>query len=49
MHSDYSETRNGGFDVAGTCISLDSIVSSFNGGQFPEAILEDFPQRLSQP
>ena len=47
MHSDYIETRNGGY-VAGTRISLDSIVSSFNGGQSPEAILADFPTQLKR-
>jgi uncharacterized protein (DUF433 family) len=43
MHSDYVEQRNGGYYIAGTRISLDSIVSSFNEGQSPEAIQEDFP------
>src|SRR5438270_6590425 len=43
MHSEYIEERNGGYDVAGTRISLDSVVYSFNGGQSPEAIQEDFP------
>ena len=43
MHSEYIEERNGGYYVAGTRISLDSIVYSFNEGQSPEAIQEDFP------
>lgn len=43
MHSEYIEERNGGYYVAGMRISLDSIVYSFNEGQSPEAIQEDFP------
>ncbi len=43
MHSEYVEQRNGGYYVAGTRISLDSVVYSFNEGQSPEAIQEDFP------
>ena len=43
MHSEYIEQRNGGYYVAGTRISLDSVVYSFNEGQSPEAIQEDFP------
>jgi len=43
VHSEYIEPRNGGYYVAGTRISLDSIVYSFNAGQSPEAIQEDFP------
>ena len=43
MHSEYIEQRNGGYYMAGTRISLDSIVCSFNEGQSPEAIREDFP------
>jgi uncharacterized protein (DUF433 family) len=43
MHSEYIEQRNGGFYVAGTRISLDSVVYSFNEGKSPEAIQEDFP------
>ena len=43
MHSEYIEQRNGGYYVAGTRISLDSVVYSFNAGQSPEAIQEDFP------
>lgn len=30
MHNDYVEQRNNGFFVAGTRISLDSVVYSFN-------------------
>jgi uncharacterized protein (DUF433 family) len=43
MHSEYIEQRNGGYYVAGTRISLDSVVYSFNGGNSPEAIQENFP------
>jgi uncharacterized protein (DUF433 family) len=43
MHSEYIEQRNGGYYLAGTRISLDSVVYSFNDGQSPEAIQEDFP------
>src|SRR5437016_11997030 len=43
MHREYIEERNGGYYVAGTRISLDSIVYSFNEGQSPEAIQENFP------
>jgi uncharacterized protein (DUF433 family) len=43
MHSEYVEQRNGGYYVAGTRISLDSVVYSFNAGNSPEAIQEDFP------
>ena len=43
MHSEYIEQRNGGYYVAETRISLDSIVYSFNEGNSPEAIQEDFP------
>ncbi len=43
MHTQYIEQRNGGYYLAGTRISLDSVVYSFNEGQSPEAIQEDFP------
>ena len=43
MHSEYIEQRHGGYYVAGTRISLDSVVCSFKEGQSPEAIQEDFP------
>jgi uncharacterized protein (DUF433 family) len=43
MHSEYIEERNGGYYVAGTRISLDSVVYGFNEGKSPEAIHEDFP------
>jgi uncharacterized protein (DUF433 family) len=43
MHSEYIEQRHGGYYVAGSRISLDSVVFCFNEGQSPEAIQEDFP------
>jgi uncharacterized protein (DUF433 family) len=43
MHSEYIEQRNGGYYVAGTRISLDSVVCAFNRGDSPEAILENYP------
>lgn len=49
MHSEYVEQRNGGYYISGIRISLDSVVYSFNEGQSPEAIQEDFPAlKLSQ-
>ena len=43
MHSEYIEQRDGGYYVAGTGISLDSVVYAFNRGDSPERILEEFP------
>ena len=43
MHSEYIERRNGGYYVAGTRISLDSVVYAFNRGEPPERILEGYP------
>jgi len=43
MHAQYIERRNGGYYIAGTRISLDSVVHSFNRGKSPDAIREDFP------
>ena len=40
--SEYVEQRNGGFYVAGTRVSLDSIVYSFKGGDSPETIRQNF-------
>ena len=37
------EHRNGGFYVAGTRVSLDSIVYSFKTGDSPETIRRSFP------
>ena len=43
MHSEYIEERNGGYYIAGTRISLDSVVYAFERGNSPEAIQESFP------
>ena len=43
MHTEYIEQRNGGYYVAGTRISLDSVVYAFNQGDSPERILERYP------
>lgn len=43
MSSEYIEERNGGYYVAGTRISLDSVVYSFERGNSPEAIQKEFP------
>lgn len=43
MSTESIEERNGGYYVAGTRISLDSVVYAFNEGQSPEQIVENFP------
>ena len=40
---DYIEERDGGYYVAGTRVSLDSIVHAFQDGESPETILRSFP------
>ncbi len=40
--NEYIEQRNGGFYVAGTRVSLDSIVYSFKAGDSPETIRKNF-------
>jgi uncharacterized protein (DUF433 family) len=40
--SEYIEQRNGGFYVAGTRVSLDSIVYSFKAGDSPETVRQNF-------
>jgi uncharacterized protein (DUF433 family) len=42
MHTEYMELREGGYYLAGVRISLDSVVYSFNEGQSPETIQENF-------
>jgi uncharacterized protein (DUF433 family) len=42
MTSEYIEERNGGYYIAGTRISLDSVVYSFDRGASPEAIQSEF-------
>jgi uncharacterized protein (DUF433 family) len=50
MNIEYIEQRDGGYYVAGTRISLDSVVYAFNRGESPERILDQFPllDRLSK-
>jgi uncharacterized protein (DUF433 family) len=43
MTSGYVEQRDGGYCVAGTRVSLDSIVYGFRGGESPETIQQNFP------
>jgi uncharacterized protein (DUF433 family) len=43
MSRGYVEMRNGGYYVAGTRVSLDSIVSCFRGGDAAETIWQNFP------
>lgn len=43
MQSQYIDQRDSGYYVAGTRISLDSVVYSFKEGLSPEAIQADFP------
>jgi uncharacterized protein (DUF433 family) len=42
MAKEYIEQSNGGYYVAGTRVSLDSIVQCFQEGLSPEAILGEF-------
>src|SRR5579863_4901834 len=42
MAKEYIEQRDGNFYVAGTRISLDSIVNEFRRGESPEAICQNF-------
>ena len=47
--SSYIEERNGGLYVAGTRVSLDSVVIRFQQGASPEKIVQSFPVlKLSQ-
>jgi uncharacterized protein (DUF433 family) len=47
--SPYIEERDGGFYVAGTRVSLDSVVIRFQEGASPERIVQSFPAlKLSQ-
>jgi uncharacterized protein (DUF433 family) len=39
----YVEERDGGYYIAGTRISLDSIVHAFQAGESPDGILRSFP------
>ncbi|MDX2269244.1 MAG: DUF433 domain-containing protein [Bryobacter sp.] len=42
MGKDYVEERNGGLYLAGTRVSLDSVVYSFRNGETAEAIRSNF-------
>jgi len=43
MNREYVERRDGGYWVAGTRVSLDSIVYAFQRGASPESIQRSFP------
>jgi len=43
MNKSYIEQRDGGYWVAGTRVSLDSIVYAFLNGQTAESIAQSFP------
>ena len=43
MTREYVEQRNGGYYIAGACVSLDSIVCAFRAGESPETIRQNFP------
>jgi uncharacterized protein (DUF433 family) len=43
MTHPYVEQRNGGYNVAGTRVSLDSVVFAFLDGQTAEGIAQAFP------
>lgn len=42
MAKEYVEERNGGYYVAGTRVSLDSIAHAFRRGESPETICQNF-------
>jgi len=43
MAKEYVEQRDGGYWIAGTRVSLDSVVYSFLRGTSPESIAQSFP------
>ena len=43
IESEYVEQRNDGYYLAGSRVSLDSVLYAFRRGEAPETILEDFP------
>jgi uncharacterized protein (DUF433 family) len=43
MNKSYVEQRDGGYWIAGTRISLDSIIAAFSRGAAPETIRRSFP------
>jgi uncharacterized protein (DUF433 family) len=43
MGNQYVEQRDGGYYVAGSRVSLDSVVCAFLRGESPDGIVESFP------
>jgi uncharacterized protein (DUF433 family) len=43
MSKEYVEQRDGGYFVAGTRVSLDSVVYAFLRGESPEGIADSYP------
>ncbi len=43
MNKQYVETRDGGYWIVGSRVSLDSVVYAFLSGQSPESIAQSFP------
>lgn len=43
MAKEYVENRNGAYRIAGTRVSLDSVVYAFLRGAAPESIAQSFP------
>jgi len=43
MATEYVEQREGGYYIAGSRVSLDSVVYAFLRGESPEGIAESFP------
>jgi len=43
MAKEYVEQRDGGYYLAGSRVSLDSVVYAFLRGELPEGIAESFP------
>ena len=43
MHQDYVELRDGGYYVAGSRVSLASVIHEYRDGAAPETIRQNFP------
>jgi uncharacterized protein (DUF433 family) len=43
MTREYVDQRNGGYYVAGTRVTLESVAYAFRDGESPEMIRQDFP------
>jgi len=43
MATGYVEDRDGGYYIAGSRVSLDSVVYAFQRGESPEGIVDSFP------